>query len=147
VVTEELITFLRGKLDEAEQSVCTRESMAVTHETTLTPAEWRAAMALHPSTRGAPMPTPAQQRQAAARERGIADRYRHDVTMFREIIDRLTRPERDAFRRGAETAEAKLRAVEARVLHEMIHCIGPTCGTESHDLLRSLHAILRGPDA
>lgn len=87
-----VVTFLRGKLDAAEQSVRAREGMAATHDVKLTPAEWRAAMALSPRTRDAPMPTDEQRRASAARERRIADMHRLEVRMYQAAIALLGVP-------------------------------------------------------
>lgn len=89
---DSVLRFLREKLAEAEKNVSAREQMAATHEIKMTRADWRAAMALHPSTRGTPMPTDQERAESAARERRIADRYRRDVAHYQATLAFLGYP-------------------------------------------------------
>ncbi|MCW5893313.1 MAG: hypothetical protein KIT14_22590 [bacterium] len=85
---EECIAFLREQLACAEQRARTREDMA--RPVRLSPGEWEEAMNLHPSTRGTPMPTIAEQEAEEALQARIAARYRREAELYRAAIDRLT---------------------------------------------------------
>lgn len=86
----DLVAWLRGKVEEAEKTLKTREDMAGLMRTG-TNAEWAAAANMHPSTRGQTSSKADRLRDADAHDR-IAGKLRHELAMFRATLTALDQP-------------------------------------------------------
>lgn len=84
----EMLSWLRGKVADAERALKTREDMAATWRGG-TDAEWRAAGKLHPSTTGLALGKAARLKAAAGHDR-IAGKLRRELAMFRAVLATLT---------------------------------------------------------
>jgi hypothetical protein len=85
----ELLTFLRAKVADADQAALVRDEMARSYELEMSPDEWKAAMNIHPSTRGTRMPTPEERQADGAVQRRIAAKHRDEAGMYRAILAAL----------------------------------------------------------
>ena len=82
---DDCVALLREQLVAAEKQIRFREDSA-RHWRTVTAAEWKAAMKLHPSTRGARMPSEAERERSAAIDDRIAAKARRERDVCRYLL-------------------------------------------------------------
>ena len=90
--TQILLSWLLGKLSDAEQSLRSREALAESFELRTSPEFWdelskAPGVIATKAYRGRKGPTVEQNRESAAAQRRIAGRCRNDVAMLKATID------------------------------------------------------------